>query len=200
MRPDFGSADPSRASHDRLRKTDETAVPLRSPNLLCRWLLPRSRLSDELAALGLDSGPRQPPDSQNRTKGDLECGLITLRFRSKVFTMCSAQCLYHVPVLTDTRVDIRSLTSRDQRKRLQGATEGSAFRRGPRTRLVRAVPTLTSTSNEKQCVPSQRAATRGSGYQARPKGVHSVVAHAVESCVLCRHSRRHPTKSSAFRP
>src|SRR5580704_17472365 len=105
MRPDFGSADPSRASHDRLRKTDETAVPLRSPNLLCRWLRPRSRLSDELAALGLDSDPRQPPDSQNRTKGDLECGLITIRFRSKVFTMCSAQCVYHVPVLTDTRVD-----------------------------------------------------------------------------------------------
>ena len=108
MRPDFGSADPSRASHDRLRKTDETAVPLRSPNLLCRWLRPRSRLSDELAALGLDSGPRQPPDSQHRTKGDLECGLITIRFRSKVFTMCSAQCVYHVPVLTDTRVDISS--------------------------------------------------------------------------------------------
>src|SRR5580700_8552670 len=105
MRPDFGSADPSRASHDRLRKTDETAVPLRSPNLLCRWLRPRSRLSDELAALGLDSGPRQPPDSQNQTKGDLECGLITIRFRSKVFTMCSAQCVYHVPVLTGTHVD-----------------------------------------------------------------------------------------------
>jgi len=47
------------------------------------------------------------PIPNMKTKGDCEWRRIEVRFHSKVFTMCSAQCVYDVPVLTDNRVDAR---------------------------------------------------------------------------------------------
>ena len=61
------------------------------------------------------------PIPNMKTKGDCECSLLEVRFHSKVFTMCSAQCVYHVPVLTETPFD----TNRQARERSHKCERGT---------------------------------------------------------------------------
>ena len=55
---------------------------------LCSWLRSPSRLSDELATLGLDCGPRQPPDTPYENEGGMRMRLAQ--------GSISLQSVYHV--------------------------------------------------------------------------------------------------------